>query len=82
MYTKVPKMVTFSALTLWTHVQMTSTKGIKPNDETVPMYSLPLYNFDQNISVKIQNVKVQMVNGCRMDGWMLILFLMILCFIP
>ena len=31
------------------HIWMISAKGIKPNDKTLPMYSLSLYNFDQNI---------------------------------
>ena len=55
MYTKVPKMMTFSALALWILVQTISAKGIKPNNETVSLYSLPLYNLEQNKSLSMNS---------------------------
>ena len=41
-------MMTFGLLALWIYVWMTSAKGIKPNDKTVPVHSLSLLNFDLN----------------------------------
>ena len=55
MYTEVPKMMTFSTLALQIHVWTISAKGIKPNNETVSVYSLPLYNLQQNKSFSIHN---------------------------
>ena len=42
-------------LTLQIHVWMISAEGIKPNGETVLVYSLSLYNFDQNKSFNVDN---------------------------
>ena len=55
MYTKVPKMMAFGALALQIHVWMISAKGIKLNDKTVSVYSLPLYNLEQNKSFSRNN---------------------------
>ena len=43
-------MMSFSALALMIDAWMISAKGIKPNDKTVSVYSLSMYNFDQNKS--------------------------------
>ena len=69
MYTKVLQMMTFGTLALQIYVYMISVKGIKPNDETVSVCSLSLYNFDQNKSFNINNSIVCMdvvlsVQGC------------------
>ena len=55
MYTEVPKITTLSALALQIHVWMVSTKGLKPNDKTVPVYLLSLYTFEQNKSFSMEN---------------------------
>ena len=39
MYTKVPQMMTSGTLALEIHVWMISTKGIKPNNKAVSVYS-------------------------------------------
>ena len=61
MYTKVPKMTTFGVLAIMIHVWMISAKGIKLNDKTVSVYSLSLYNFDQNKSF-IRGYPIQWMN--------------------
>ena len=55
MYTKVPKMMTFGTLALRIHVWTFSPKGTKPNDKTVSLYSLSLYNLGQNKSLSMNN---------------------------
>ena len=58
MYTTVTKMKTSSTLALWIHVWMISAEGIKPNDETASVYSLPLYNLEQNKNFSMNNYKM------------------------
>ena len=55
MYTQVQKDMTFGTLALQVYTWMTSSKGIKPNDETVSVYSLSLYNLEQNKIFSITN---------------------------
>ena len=47
--------MTFDALALEMHVWKTIAKGIKPNYETVSVYSLPLYNLEQNKIFSMNN---------------------------
>ena len=58
-------MMTFGILPLQIHVWMIITKGIKPNDETALVCSLPLYNLEQNKSFNMTNS----------IGWMLFVLL-------
>ena len=66
MYIKVPKIKTYSTLALWIHVLTISDQRIKPNNETMLVYSLPLYNLEQNKSFNMTNS----------IGWMLLVLLL------